>query len=98
MDVFPKFVVVRDEEEGGPCIIIAKCTYHRELVTDVTKVMGGGWWTLDRDNKCFTLYGESDEFGKVSDDVLMDCILSRRIFTNKSLFSKIREDYTVSIK
>lgn len=41
MDIFPKFIIETDDELGD-CLIISKCTYHKELVTDHTKVKGGG--------------------------------------------------------
>jgi hypothetical protein len=60
MDVFPKFIIETDDQEGD-CLIVAKCTYHKQLATDITKVKGGGWWTLDRDNSIFTLSGDSHD-------------------------------------
>ena len=52
MDVFPKFIIETDNQEGD-CLIIAKCTYHKQLATDISKVKGGGMWTLDRENSIF---------------------------------------------
>ena len=57
MDVFPKFIIETDGQEGD-CLIVAKCTYHKQLATDIKKVKGGGWWTLDKENSIFTLHGE----------------------------------------
>ena len=73
MDVFPKFIIETDDQEGD-CLIVAKCTYHKQLATDITKVKGGGWWTLDRDNSIFTLSGDSHVFGRAKiEDIAKYC-------------------------
>jgi hypothetical protein len=64
MDVFPKFIV------EGNNLIIAKCTYHKQLVTDKDQVKGGGLWMLDRDKKEFLLYGDSFDFGRASIEII----------------------------
>ena len=45
MDVFPKFIIETDDDHGD-CLIISKCTYHRELAIDKDKVKGGGWFVF----------------------------------------------------
>jgi hypothetical protein len=74
MDVFPKFIV------EGNNLIIAKCTYHKQLVTDKDLVKGGGLWKLDRDKKEFVLFGSSDDFGYASADDIKSCIEAGNVF------------------
>ena len=73
MDVFPKFIVERDPELGD-CLVVSKCTYHRQLACDAKNVVAGGWWSLDSATSTFTLYGGSTEFGPADVDMLSDCV------------------------
>lgn len=34
MDAFPKFIIETDDQKGD-CLIVAKCTYHKQLATDM---------------------------------------------------------------
>lgn len=74
MDVFPKFIV------EGDSLIIAKCTYHKQLVVDKSMVKGGGLWDWDRDKKEFLLYGDSNDFGSVSPEDIKACIDAGKVF------------------
>ncbi len=73
-DVFPKFIV------EGNNLIIAKCTFHKQLVTDPAQVKGGGMWELDRDKKKFTLFGESHDYGQASEEDIKACIEAGNVF------------------
>lgn len=88
MDVFPKFIIETDNEEGD-CLIIAKCTFHKELATDTTKVKGGGWWKL-KDN-VFTLHGESVDFGRAKIEDITDCIKRGKVYSSKALIRNLIE-------
>jgi hypothetical protein len=74
MDVFPKFIV------EGDCLILGKCTYHKQLAIDRGQVKGGGWWKLDRENKTLTLSGDSFDFGAASPEDIKACIESGNVF------------------
>lgn len=92
--VFPKFIV---EERGGSLVlIISKCTYHKQLVTDKVKVKGGGWWSLKE--TVFTLSGTSYEFGGVSIEDLKGCIVNRRVFSNTRLSRNLSEKHSFQFK
>lgn len=84
MDVFPKFIIETDDEKGD-CLIIAKVTRHYQLVTDKTKVKGGGWFRMDFDLKTITLYGESEEFGRATREDITNCINAGNVYTNPSV-------------
>ena len=73
-DVFPKFIV------EGNSLILAKCTFHKQLVTNKDDVKGGGMWEWDRDNKTFKLYGDSHDFGRVTYEEVSACIKSGNVF------------------
>jgi hypothetical protein len=92
MDAFPKFIIETIDQEGD-CLIIAKCTYHKQLVGDATKVKGGGWWDFDFENSFFILYGDSNDFGRAKIEDIMDCIQRKKVFRNKSLLSNITDDF-----
>lgn len=86
MDVFPKFIIEDDS------LILSKVTYHRHLMTDRTKVRGGGWYNYDNDSKTFTFFGKSEEFGKATIDDIKKCIDSGNVYTNKSkMFDKSKD-------
>ena len=97
MDVFPKFIIETDSEEGD-CLIIAKCTYHKQLATDLTKVKGGGWWTLDRDNSVFTLYGDSYDLGRATIEDITSCVQRKKVFSTRSLLGNLTDDFKFQYK
>jgi len=74
-DVFPKFIV------EGDTLVIAKCTYHYQIVNDKEKVKGGGWWRKDGDN--FILHGSSHDFGSATLEDIKNCINKGNVFTDK---------------
>lgn len=74
MDVYPKFVV------EGNNLIIAKCTYHWQLVTDKKSVKGGGLWKADWEKKEITLFGDSHDFGRASEEDIKACIEAGNVF------------------
>lgn len=96
MDVFPKFIIEEDELEGD-CLIISKCTYHKQLVTFPDKVKGGGWWSLNEQLKEFTLFGDSYDFGSANIEDIKKCVELGKVFTNKSLI-KTLQGYTFKYK
>lgn len=73
-DVFPKFIVEGDN------LIIAKCTFHKQLVTDPAKVKGGGLWDWDKEKKEFLLYGDSVDFGYAEPEDIKICIMAGNVF------------------
>lgn len=92
-DVFPKFIIETDDELGD-CLIIAKCTYHKQLVTDEKKVKGGGWWR--KENDTFILFGDSSEFGAATIENIRTCIENKNVFTNSSLYRSIADEFCFS--
>lgn len=92
MDVFPKFIIETDAEEGD-CLIIAKCTYHKQLAVDLTKVKGGGWWELDSETQTFTLFGESDFFGRATIEDISKCVEQGKVFRTLALLGNLTEDH-----
>jgi len=97
MDVFPKFIIETNNKLGD-VLIIAKCTYHKQLATDIEKVKGGGWWILDRDNSIFTLHGDSHDFGMAKIEDLKSCIASGNVFLNSRLINSISNEFDFKYK
>lgn len=86
-DVFPKYIV------EGNSLIIAKCTFHKQLVIDKAQVKGGGLWEWDRENKTFILSGESYDFSAASPEDIKACIDAGNVFWSYHDGRKI-EDHT----
>lgn len=97
MDVFPKFIIETDEQEGD-CLIVAKCTHHKQLATDITKVKGGGWWSLDSDNSIFTLHGDSHDFGRAKIEDIRSCIQRKKVFSSASLILNLTDNFKFKYK
>lgn len=91
-DVFPKFIIETDDELGD-CLIISKCTYHKQLVINADKVKGGGWFDFDRENKTFTLYGDSHDFGEATLDNIIKCVNSGNVYSSPALYKAFSDDY-----
>lgn len=92
MEIYPKFVVITDDEYGL-CLIIAKCTFHKQLHPDVTKIKGGGFWDLNRETNTFTLSGSSHDFGAATIEDIQTCINNNNVYTNSSLCRNITNKY-----
>ena len=93
----PKFIVENEPSEGL-FMIVAKCTYHKQLAFDVKNVRGGGWWTLDREQNIFTLNGESHDFGRASMDDIKQCVQSKRVFSSYSQIRNLTDEFTFKYK
>lgn len=89
-DVFPKFVI------EGDCLVIAKCTYHHQIVNNKENVKGGGWWRLDKHTNTFILNGESHDFGMATIENIRDCIDNKNVFTNKYYTHSISDEHNFS--
>lgn len=91
-DVHPKFII-QDDEELGLCLIIARCTFHKELSKDVTKVKGGGLWDMKRDTMTITLSGSSHDFGSCRLEDIQKCIESGNIYSSSYLHRKYDDNF-----
>ena len=85
--VFSKFIV------EGNNLIMAKCTYHKQLATDKTKVKGGGWFKFDADKRAFIFGGESHDFGRAKVEDIKNCIESDNIYNNSRCSRKIGNEF-----
>ena len=81
MDLFPKYII----EDGN--LILSRCSYHRELVTDKADVKGGGWFSV-KDN-VWRFHGDSHEFGKAKLEDVQRAVNEDKVFTNKYLTHSI---------
>lgn len=92
MDVFPKFIV-EDDAELGLCVVISKCTYHKELTDDVDIVKGGGFYAYDSDEKTFTFSGSSHDFGEAREEDIKTAIANGNVYTNTYQMHDISKNY-----
>jgi len=76
MSVFPKFIIEEDN------LIIAKCTYHKQLAINEDKVKGGGWFRYDKANNAFILSGSSHDFGSAKIEDIKKCIELGNVYGN----------------
>jgi uncharacterized protein YaaQ len=90
MDVFPKFIIEVDDEIGK-VMIVAKCTFHKQLAYDVKKVIGGGSWIKQDDT--FFLSGRSDDFGEAKIEDIKECVQNNKVFSNYSHFKNMTNKY-----
>lgn len=93
MSVFPKFIIETHDPEGD-CLIIANCTYHKQLALDVSKVKGGGWWSLDREKLIFTLHGDSSDFGRAKIQDIANCVQRKMVFSSYALHRNLSNKHT----
>lgn len=88
MDVYPKFIV------EGNNLIIAKVTYHKDLVTDKERVKGGGWWRLK--NGTMILHGSSFDFGAARIEDIKGCIESGNVWSDSYGIENIKDIFDFS--
>lgn len=87
MDTFPKFIV------EGDCLILSNCTYHKELITDLAQVRGGGLFRFDKDDNAFILSDKSFDFGRPTIEDLKACISAGKVYTNPHKTHSIHDKY-----
>lgn len=92
--VYQKFIIETDDIIGD-CLIIAKCTYHKQLATDISKVKGGGMWT--KKDSTITLFGESHDFGKANIEDIQKCIDEDKVYWDKSLTKLVSNEISFKI-
>lgn len=91
MNVFPKFIIETDNVSGD-FLLVSKCTFHKELATDLTKVKGGGWWTFDEKKSTFILHGESQDFGRANVVDIANCVKNKKVFPCASVIKNLPEN------
>lgn len=83
----PKFII----EDGN--LILSKCTFHKELVTEKEKVQGGGWFKLNYEEKTFTFYDDSHDFGIAKLEDVQKAVEEGKVYTNKRLTHSIADKF-----
>ena len=76
MDLFPKYIVEDD------FIILGKVSYHKNLITDKSKVKGGGWYRYNSKLNLFIFYDSSHEFGKAKLEDVKKCVEEGKVYSN----------------
>lgn len=75
--LYPKFMIIDDK------LVIAKVTYHKELVGNNQSLKGGGWFSFDSDTNTFTFFGKSEDFGKAKIEDLTKCIENNEVYNGR---------------
>ena len=91
-DLFPKFIIETDDDLGD-CLILSKCTFHKDLVTDKEKVKGGGWFKFNRENNSVTFSGDSHDFGRAKLEDIQKAVDEDKVFTNPYLTHSIAKKH-----
>lgn len=60
----PKFIVIEGKQPNTFDVKVGMVSLHKILKPSNTKVYGGGWFYLDRENDIMVLYSESVDFGR----------------------------------
>jgi hypothetical protein len=89
--VYPKFIVEDDR------LIIAKCTYHKQLAIDESKIKGGGMWRMNLDDRIITLDGNSrsHDFGHVSFEDIKNCVKLGKVYFDKYETRNVLDEFTL---
>lgn len=95
MDIFNKFII--ETIDGVDCLIIAKCTYHKQLADVFENVKGGGSWDFSENNS-IVLYGESESFGKAKFEDILNCIKNKQVYHDSMLIRNVSDKYTFQYK
>ncbi len=93
MVVFNKFIIEYFDDEKCECLIISRCTYHRDVAYNINNVKSGGWYNFDSETRTFTLYGSSEQFGKADFNDIKNCILNKKLFTNYTLINNLTDKF-----
>lgn len=96
-ELFPKFII-ETIPEMGDCLIIGKCAYHKNIATNIENVKSGGWWVLDRKTSTFTFLGESQDFGRASQEAIQQCVLNNVVFLSSAFGEPITKNFTFIYK
>jgi len=97
MDLFKKFVI-EDGPEDGMYMVVAKCTYHKQLAFNIDNIKGGGMWEANDEYKQITLFGTSDQFGDCSLIDIMECVNNGKVFSSYTLSNNLLENFSFKYK
>ena len=78
-DVFQKFIIENDPEDGL-YMVLAKCTFHKQLAHNTENVLGGGSWKKF-DNEIL-LFGQSHDFGPCDLEDLKYVVQNQKVFSH----------------
>jgi len=81
--LYSKFIV------QGENLILGKCTYHKQLVTNPKEVKGGGWFNYNPEKSRFTFNGDSYEFGMASVGDIRKCVELGNVWANRKMTRKL---------
>ena len=87
MDKFPKFIIEGDN------LILSKVSYHSDIVTDKTKVKGGGWFRFLQHTDMFVFYGDSNDFGAAKFEDIKKCVEDGKVFSDNRLYRNISDKH-----
>lgn len=90
MEKYSKFII----ENGN--LILAKVTFHKEIVKDASKVNGGGWFRYEHDTKTFVFFGNSTDFGEAKLEDIKTCVKHGKVYGDNRLLRNISNNYNFS--
>lgn len=84
---YPKFII------EGDSLIMGMVEYHKSLVTDRSKVKGGGWFRFKKETNTFEFQGSSHDFGEARIEDIQKCIESDQVFSSPAKIQSIAKDH-----
>lgn len=84
----PKFII----QDGN--LIIGRCMFHKQLSTNTKNVIGGGWYDHNKEDKKFTLFGTSFDFGTASIEDIKNCIELGNVYLSRVAEHKKAKNYS----
>lgn len=94
-NVFQKFIIENDPEDGM-YMVVAKCTFHKQLAHNTENILGGGSW--ERFDNEIILFGQSHDFGPCDIEDIKYVIKNKKVFTSSILDCNITDKFNFSWK
>jgi hypothetical protein len=91
MSVFQKFIIENDPEDGM-YMVLAKCTFHKQLAHNTENVLGGGSW--EKFENEITLFGQSHDFGPCTLDDIKYVIENKKVFPHAYSDRNLSDKFT----
>jgi hypothetical protein len=80
-------------------LVMGHVEYHKELLSDHTKTVGGGWWEYNKEKDIMYLYSRSMDFGQAKREDVIGAIQTGLISTslNNTKFFHSYEEFLCDV-
>jgi len=91
-NVVPKYIIEDSK------LVLGKVAYHVNLVKNITKVQGGGMFTINMKEKTLFLFGDSYKLGHPQMEALQTAVDNWKVYTSKKQKTKLDDRFKITIK